>query len=66
MDTDTLIQQLSAQAQPTAPLRPPWQRTLVWLGLSYQVWHRLYVRMQSTASDIRKNQLEFMLASFFL
>ena len=34
MDTDTLIQQLSAEAQPAPPLRPPWQRTLAWLGLS--------------------------------
>jgi len=39
---------------------------MVWLGGSYMVWHRLYARMQETSSDIRKNQLEFMLASFFV
>ena len=39
---------------------------MVWMALSFMVWHKLYVRMHETASDIRKNQLEFMLASFFV
>ena len=39
---------------------------MVWLLLSFMVWNRLFERMQATASDIRKNQLEFMLASFFV
>ncbi len=37
-----------------------------WLALSFIVWNMLFKRMQETASDIRKKQLEFMLASFFV
>lgn len=39
---------------------------MVWLTLSFMVWNQLYKRMQETASNIRKNQLEFMLTSFFV
>jgi len=39
---------------------------MVWLVLSFIVWNMLFKRMQETASDIRKKQLEFMLASFFV
>ena len=39
---------------------------MVWLALSFMVWNQLYARMQESTSDIRKNQLEFMLASFFV
>ena len=39
---------------------------MVWLALSFMVWNQLFKRMQETSSDIRKKQLEFMLASFFV
>ncbi len=39
---------------------------IFWLALSFIVWNMLFKRMQETASDIRKKQLEFMLASFFV
>ena len=39
---------------------------MVWMVLSFIVWKNLFARMQETASDIRKNQLEFMLTSFFV
>ncbi len=39
---------------------------IFWLALSFIVWNLLFKRMQETASEIRKKQLEFMLASFFV
>ena len=39
---------------------------MVWLTLSFIVWNMLYKRMLETDSDIRRKQLEFMLASFFV
>jgi hypothetical protein len=38
---------------------------VVWLAISFMVWNRLYSSMQKSSSDIRKNQIEFMLSSFF-
>jgi hypothetical protein len=37
----------------------------VWLVISFAVWKRLYASMQRSSSDIRREQLEFMLTSFF-
>ncbi|MBU4071660.1 MAG: hypothetical protein KJ773_05760 [Candidatus Thermoplasmatota archaeon] len=37
----------------------------VWLVISFMVWSRLYAHMHKSSSYIRKNQIEFMLASFF-
>ena len=39
---------------------------IFWLALSFIVWNMLFKRMLETESDIRKKQLEFMLASFFV
>ncbi len=39
---------------------------MLWLGISFLVWNRLFTRMQAAASDIRREQLEFMLSSFFV
>jgi hypothetical protein len=38
---------------------------MVWLAISFLVWSRLFSRMQESSSEIRKNQIDFMLASFF-
>jgi len=38
---------------------------VVWLLISFLVWKHLYSSMQKSSSDIRKNQIEFMLTSFF-
>ncbi len=38
---------------------------MVWLALSFMVWNRLYASMQNSSSSIRKDQIEFMLSSFF-
>jgi hypothetical protein len=37
----------------------------VWLLISFLVWNHLYASMQKSSSEIRKNQIEFMLTSFF-
>lgn len=48
-----------------------WQRfsdflfLAVWLSISFLVWNHLYSSMQKSSSDIRKNQIEFMLTSLF-
>jgi hypothetical protein len=39
---------------------------LVWLAITLQVWKVLFSKMQEASSKIRKNQMEFMLASFFV
>jgi hypothetical protein len=39
---------------------------IVWLAITLQVWKMLFARMQEASSKIRKNQMEFMLASFFV
>jgi hypothetical protein len=38
---------------------------VVWLAISFLVWKHLYASMLKSSSDIRRNQIEFMLASFF-
>jgi hypothetical protein len=38
---------------------------VVWLLISFLVWNHLYASMQKSSSDIRRNQIEFMLTSFF-
>ncbi|MDD4308358.1 MAG: hypothetical protein PHU53_06085 [Thermoplasmata archaeon] len=48
-----------------------WQRfsdfifLAVWLSISFLVWNHLYASMQKSSSDIRKNQIDFMLTSLF-
>lgn len=37
----------------------------VWLLISFLVWKHLYASMSKSSSGIRREQLEFMLASFF-
>lgn len=37
----------------------------VWIVISFAVWKHLYASMQRSSSDIRREQLEFMLTSFF-
>ena len=39
---------------------------IFWLAVTFHVWRMLYTRMQETSSEIRKNQIEFMLSSFFV
>jgi hypothetical protein len=46
MDTDELITRLSADLQPVRPLRPPWARAVLWVGLALPcvvavVWREL-------------------------
>ncbi len=38
---------------------------LVWILISFVVWRRLYASMRKSSSRIRREQLEFMLMSFF-
>jgi len=38
---------------------------LVWILISFVVWKRLYASMRKSSSGIRREQLEFMLMSFF-
>lgn len=38
---------------------------IVWLLISFLVWKHLYTSMEKSSSEIRKNQIEFMLTSLF-
>jgi hypothetical protein len=46
MDTDEFIKRLAADLQPVRPLRPPWARAVLWLGIALPyvaavVWGKL-------------------------
>lgn len=40
--------------------------SIVWLVITVQVWKMLFTRMQNTTSEIRRNQIVFMLSAFFV
>lgn len=39
---------------------------IVWLAITLHVWKILFTKMQESSSKIKKNQMEFMLSSFFV
>jgi len=39
---------------------------IAWLAITLHVWKILFTKMQEASSMIRKNQMEFMLSSFFV
>jgi hypothetical protein len=46
MDTDEFIERLAADLRPVRPLRPPWARAVLWLGIALPyvaavVWGKL-------------------------
>lgn len=61
VETDTLIAQITAEARPVRPLRPPWVRALVWLAISAPPvvavvwWHGLEGKagMAAQSGDLR-------------
>jgi hypothetical protein len=59
MDTDKFIKFLAADLQPVRPLRPPWARAVLWLGVALPyvaavVWSKLtMVDASQAAADAR-------------
>ena len=59
MDTDEFIKRLAADLQPVRPLRPPWTRAILWLGIALPyvaavVWGKLMmVDAAQVAADAR-------------
>ncbi|KAB2916348.1 MAG: DUF1109 domain-containing protein [Hyphomicrobiaceae bacterium] len=59
MDTDELIRRLAADLQPVRPLKPPWVRALLWLGIALPyvaavVWGKLtMIDASQVAGDVR-------------
>ena len=51
MDTNELIQQLGAKAPPVHPLRRPWKRTALWLGIGI-VYVAMVVVMMTPRADL--------------
>ncbi len=39
---------------------------MIWLGLTLMIWQRLYKKTINHSSDIMRNQMEFMLSTFFV